>query len=88
MSRKKQRQLSPAQAKKLDEVKLILCGAVRRAMARTYRPTLDAIALQLGTSRARVVLVQRGETQHVTFNQLFRFLVQLEPHFEFYVGRR
>jgi hypothetical protein len=86
MSRKKQMTLTRSESEKLEEAKLKLCIAVRRSMARVQYGSPDYLAGQLGTSRKRVILAQQCATKHITFNQLFRFLVKLTPHFEITIG--
>lgn len=87
MARKKQKKLTLEEEQKLDAVKLQLCLAVRKAMKRErwgYQPTY--MAAMMGTTRVRVTHVQIGATKKVSFNQLFRYLVQVAPNFEILIS--
>lgn len=87
MARKKQQKLTARQEEKLDAVKLQLCLAARKVMKRErwgYQPIV--MAGMLGTTRARITHVQIGATKRVSFNQLFRYLVQLAPTFEIIIA--
>lgn len=74
------------QKEKLDQAKKKLCRLLRKSMARQPHSTTSALALLLGTSRACVCQVQAGQIDKLTFNQLMRYLVCLEPNFEILIS--
>lgn len=80
MARRSSFKLNECEERKLDEVKIHLCQVIRRAMGRQTHYSSSATAIKLGTSRACVSRVQRSVAKDVTFNQLFRYLVRLEPN--------
>lgn len=86
MARPLSQPLTKEECIKLSEVKAELCRQLRRSMNRTSHPSPDRIAHQLGTSKACVLRVQCARTDELTINQLFRYLVRLEPNFRFIVS--
>lgn len=73
--------LDAREKEKLDEVKRQLCWRLRQSIARrAFRPGYAAI--KVGTSRARITQVECGQIENLSFNQLFTYLVRLEPKFE------
>jgi hypothetical protein len=71
---------------KLEEIKLEICLAIRQSMARSHHPSTSTFAMRFGTSRASVSRVQRGVTSSLTFNQLFKYMVRLEPGFRLMIS--
>ncbi len=86
MSKRSVRPLTQDERDRLNLVKLHLCQQIRRSMARQRNYSATVVAIKLGTSRACVSRVQRGVVEELTFNQLFGYLVKLEPHFTLLVG--
>lgn len=81
MARKTRRELNYEEKAKLDQVKIQLCRTIRRSMCRGYAGQ-GWLAIKLGTSRTCMGRIQRADIKNLSFNQLFRYLVHLEPHFE------
>lgn len=86
MGRRARRPLSEAEQRKLDEVKLQLCLTLRRSMARMDHYSSTRLAIMMGTSRACVSKVQCARIEELTFNQLFGYLVRLEPNFKILIS--
>lgn len=86
MARRTRFPMDQEQKNKLNETKKKLCRAIRKSMARQSNSSASAMALRLGTSRACVCRVQSGDADKLTFNQLMRYLVCLEPQFELLVS--
>lgn len=86
MARRSSFELNENEEKKLEEVKIQICLAIRRAMGRQSHYSSTVTAMKLGTSRACVSRVQRAIAKDLTFNQLFRYLVRLEPNFKILVA--
>jgi hypothetical protein len=70
---------------KLKEVKLELCYLIKRHQARENL-TAKALAFYMGTSQSNVSLVSRLNVDKLTINQLFRYLVLLEPEFKMLIA--
>lgn len=86
MARRLSRPLTEEEKEKLNKVKAELCWQLRRSMARTNHYSSQLVAYKLGSNRACVSKVQCGRVNDLTFNQLFRYLVRLEPNFKFLVS--
>lgn len=86
MARRSSFKLSQQEEEKLQDVKIQICLAIRRAMGRQTHYSSTVTAMKLGTSRACVSRVQRAIAKDLTFNQLFRYLVRLEPNFKILVA--
>lgn len=77
--------LSKEERAKLDELKMQICWRLRQSIARQgYRPGYAAI--KIGTSWARVNEVEMGDVKDLTLNQLFNYLVRLEPNFQILIA--
>lgn len=74
---------SPNQ-EKLDEVKLQLCDRIDRFMVWQHL-TQEQLAFQLGTSRANVNRIVNRKIKHLSISQLFKYLSQIKPNFEFLI---
>lgn len=66
----------------LDPVKIELCLAIDRAIARKGW-TYTAAAIQMGTSRANISRVVNKKIDKLTLNQLFGYLSRVCPEFRF-----
>ena len=71
---------------RLDESKKEVCMVLRRSMARKPHYSVTRLAIELRTSRARVSQVQCADVTRLTFNQLFRYLIRLEPKLQILVA--
>ncbi len=86
MARRSRFSTTPQENEKLTEVKRQLCRVLRKSMALKPHANQSWLALQLRTSRACVCRVQMGDTKNITFNQLMRYLVRLEPEFQILIS--
>lgn len=68
------------QKEKLDEIKKLLCIAIKNAQ-RKYRPNPKAIAKLIGTSQSRLSDVHRIHIDRLSIGQLFQYLIKLDSDF-------
>lgn len=85
MGRRSFQALSPNQKKKSDELKRKLCARLKKSMARPGW-TASRAAARMGTSRAVVSHINRGRVDKLTFSQLFRCLIMIEPMLDIIIG--
>ncbi len=85
MGRQSFRTFTDAQKKKSDEIKTKLCLRIKRSCQRPYWNSRTTAA-ELGTSRAVVCNVWRCNVDKLSYNQLFRFLIRLEPRLDVLVA--
>ncbi len=66
---------------KLNELKMELCRAIDYEVHKLIRAGISKkmLAFELGTSQANLSRAINKKTETLTFNQLFRFLVILQP---------
>jgi len=69
----------------LEQTMIYLCGMIRQSAIRRCW-THKELALLLGTSQGCVSRVIRAKTDDLTINQLFRYLVILEPDFKILIS--
>jgi hypothetical protein len=71
--------------RKMEDVKKQMCRAIRKA-ARKKNYSRREWALYMGTSKAIVSSIENERVHRLSFNQLFRYLVYLEPNFELLIS--
>jgi|GEM_PF-4571371 len=79
------RRMKPPAQEKIDAVKLELCYAIDRAIARQMWTYAEA-AFWMGTSKANVSRVVNKRTNRLTVGQLVKYLAVVCPHFRFMVS--
>ena len=70
---------------KLNQAKVLLCRTAMKA-ARRKGYTRKQMAIYMGTTKSNVSLIENQRVERLTFNQLFRYLVNLEAKFELLIS--
>lgn len=68
------------QKEKSDEIKKLLCIAIKNTQ-RKYRPDPKAIARLIGTNQSRLSDVHRVRIDRLSISQLFQYLIKLDSNF-------
>ncbi len=69
------------QKEKLNQIKHTLCIAIKNIERTRFIPTKQ-MAYRMGTTASRLSEVQRLQYEKLTLNQLFNYLIKLDPNFE------
>ena len=85
MSRKSD--FMPEPKEKLNEIKFEICRVLDHEM-HNQRRTQKELARRLGTTESCISRVRNRKVDHVTFNQLFRYLAVLNPNFKIMIAPR
>jgi len=70
---------------KLKEIKTELCHLIKRS-ARRRNYDQKTMAFYMGTTPSNASLVDNIRIEQLTINQLFRYLVNLEPNFRMLIA--
>lgn len=82
----RKRSLQPQEKAALDRAKKYLARVLRDRLERQAHCRQKRSAYQLETSVSLVSAIETGGIDRLSFNQIFRFLVRLEPEFEISVS--
>ncbi len=78
--RRRSTELSPPARDKLNEVKKEICFLIGRIQFRNGY-SQKALGRYMGTTQSNASLVMKFRVEELTINQLFKYLVRLEPRF-------
>jgi hypothetical protein len=85
MRRKNPWPLANERKEKLDETKATICRAIMKS-SRQKGYTRRQLALYLGTDKSNVSAIENRRVDRLSCNQLFRYLLNLEPNFELLIS--
>ena len=78
---KKMEVVTNEQKEKLNQIKHTLCIAIKNIERKQFISSKN-MAFMMGTTASRLSEVQRLQYDKLTLNQLFHYLIRLDPDFE------